>query len=254
MRAVDRQQSLRGRDRCIRFQIFLQHRLGDAASTVAQAFALGIAAMCRSSDRSRPDPPAGRHPAAPATPVAPRLPASPPRRRSTRRPGRKVRWSRVIIRMSVSAGDSASSKPVDFLPQRRPRLLLRPAAPELFGESAAQHRSWRGHSDTRQQRSGLAAGRQHALAANGPGFHLADQPQPHDDMVKCVGRVGRTVPRPDRWYRLSIISPSGPTRKVAKRKQAIMPALCNTSDLLSSTSHGHAGRAATVGLGGRCGP
>ena len=86
---------------------------------------------------------------------------------------------------------------MNFLPQRRSRLLLRSAAPQLFGETAAQHRPWRRQGDTGQQRSGLASGRQNTLATDGPSFHLANQPQPHNNMVERVG--GSRQCRDPRW-------------------------------------------------------
>ena len=66
---------------------------------------------------------------------------------------------------------------MDFLPQRRPRLFFRPTAPELLRQPAAQHRPGRRHRDAGQQRAGLAPSRQDVFAADGPGFHLANQPQ-----------------------------------------------------------------------------
>src|SRR6476620_38382 len=72
---------------------------------------------------------------------------------------------------------------MDFLSQRGTGLFLGTAAPELFGKTSAQHRPRVGQGDHGEQGTRLAAAGQDALAAHRPGFHLANQPQPHDDLI-----------------------------------------------------------------------
>ena len=50
-------------------------------------------------------------------------------------------------------------QPVNLLPQRRPRLLLGPPAPEQFGEAAAQGRPRSRQRDGGEERAGFASGR-----------------------------------------------------------------------------------------------
>ena len=77
---------------------------------------------------------------------------------------------------------------MDLLAQRGAGLLLRPAAPQQFGQPAAQRGARRRQGDHREQRAGLAPSRQHALAGQRPGFHLADQPQPDHDLHRRARR------------------------------------------------------------------
>jgi hypothetical protein len=71
-------------------------------------------------------------------------------------------------------------KAMNFLTQRGPGLLLRPAAPEQFRQSPAQCGARRRQRYNGQQRSGLSALWQYILAGERPCLHLADQSQTHN--------------------------------------------------------------------------
>ena len=186
VRPVDRQQSLCRGDRGIGFQFALQHRLGDAARTVAQPFAFVV----------QPGVKIGVDPVQIFQQVAVQ------QRQGVRLQGGRphhlfhIDPNRAGTQHQLVAGDDQHlgfrrrqriQQPMDFLTQRGSGLLFRTPAPKLFGQTAAQHRAGCGHGDGRQQGAGFPAGGQHAFAANRPGFHLADQAQPHDDVVQRVG-------------------------------------------------------------------
>jgi hypothetical protein len=67
---------------------------------------------------------------------------------------------------------------VDFLPQRGPRLLLWPMAPQSVSYPAAQ--CWPRSRQRRngKQRACLAPRRQDVRVGKSPGIHMSHQPQP----------------------------------------------------------------------------
>ena len=178
VRAVDRQQLLRRGDHRVRVGLLAQQVLGQHAGAVAQPLALA----------GEPGVEGGID----AVQVLQQVAVQQRQRRRLVGRGAQhlldVDPHRAGAQHQVVAVDRQDlradrrhrlEQPVDFLAQRGARLLLRPAAPQQFGQPAAQHRPRRGQRQHRQQRPRLAAGRQHAFAGERPGFHLADQAQPH---------------------------------------------------------------------------
>ena len=136
------------------------------AGTVAHPLPLGGQPGVEGRDRRRPGPRAARRPAATATPDWSVVARSTSSTSTHTSPG---------TQREVVAGDREDlgprrrkrlQQPVDLLAQRGTRLLLGPAAPQQFGETAAQRGPRRRQRDDGQQRAGLAPGRQHVLAGD----------------------------------------------------------------------------------------
>ncbi len=179
MRPVDLQQPLRRRDRRFRLGLLAQQRLGDACGHGRAAARVPRRARRRRSGRSRPDPPAGRRPAATATrgwSVVARITSSTSTQTAPGAQRQVVAGDLHDLR--GPAGDSVSSS--RWISCRSDARACS-SGRRLHSSSASLPRSaGRGERqrDDRQQRPRLAPGRQHVFAGERPGFHLADQPQP----------------------------------------------------------------------------
>ena len=187
MRAVDRQQLVRGRDRLLRVGLFAQQVLRQHAGPVGQPLALA----------GEPGVEGGIDPVQILQQVAVQQRQRPrPVRRCAQhlfdvdpdRAGPQHQMVATDRQRARADRRHRLAEPVDFLPQRGARLLVGAAAPEQFGHFAAQHRARRGQRQHRQQRPRFASGRQHGLAGERPGFHLADQAQTYQNRVTVHAR------------------------------------------------------------------
>ena len=176
MRTVDLQQALGRRDRRFGLVRLAQQRLGDVAGAIAQPLTLGR----QPGVEGRVDP----------VQILQQVAIQQGQRRGLVGGGAHhlihVHPHRAGAQRQVVSGDlhdlcpggrQSLQQAMDFLPQRRPRLFLRPSAPEQFGESAAQGGAGSRQGDDRKQGASLASGRQYVFAGDRPGFHLADQTQ-----------------------------------------------------------------------------
>ena len=137
MRAIDLQQALRRRDRRLRLDLLAQQRFGDRAGTVAQPLALG----------GQPGVEGGID----AVQILQQIAVQ--QRQRGRLVGRRphhllhVHPDHAGTQREVVAGHRQNlgprrrqclEQPMNFLAQRGPRLLLRPAAPQQLGQAPAQ--------------------------------------------------------------------------------------------------------------------
>jgi hypothetical protein len=188
--AVDRQQALRRRDRRIRIFLLAQQLFGQVAAAVAQALAFGgePGVECRVG----------------AVEILQQV-AVQQRQRGRlldRRahdlldidPGRAGGEREVVTgddQNLVGTGRGQHfQQAMDLLAEGGARLFFRSAAPQQLGKTPAQGRARGGKRDHGQERAGFAPGRQDALGADGPGLHLADQPQPEDNRTRLYNRSG----------------------------------------------------------------
>ena len=189
MRPVDLQQALRRRDGRLGLARFAQQRLGDVAGTVAQALALGG----QPGVEGRIDAVQVLQQVAVEQRQRGRLVGGGPHHLLHVHPDGAGAQRQVVagdLHDLAAGGRQRLQQPVDFLPQRGARLLLRPAAPEQFGEPAAQGGARGGQRHDGQQGARLASGGQHVFAGDRPGFHLADQAQAQHHLPGGAGLRG----------------------------------------------------------------
>ena len=191
MRAVDLQQALRRRDRRLRARSIRaaapRRRCGHGRAAARARWSSQASKVGSMPSRSSSRSPSSSDSEAGWSVVA-RITSSTSTQTA---PERSDRWSRVTCMISAAGRRQRLQQAVDFLPQRGPRLLLRPAAPEQFREPAAQRGARGGQRHHGEQGARLASGRQDVLAGDRPGFHLADQTQAQHHLSRWTGLRGR---------------------------------------------------------------
>ncbi len=189
MGAIDREQALRGGDQGVGIVLLSQEVLAESAATVAQTLPF----------RGEP----GVEGRIGAVEVFQKI-AVQQRQRGRLLHGRTHHLLHVHPggagpKGEVVAGDlqhvGASGREhlqqaVNFLAERRPGLLLRPAAPQQFREAPSQGGSRRGHRDDGQKGFRLTSPRQDVLRSERPGLHLADEPETENDRTRQDRRQG----------------------------------------------------------------
>ena len=156
---IDLQQPLRRRNRRLRLHLLAQQRLGDGAGTISHPLALGG----QPGVEGRVDAVQVLQQVAVQQGQRRRLVGGRPHDLLHIHPDHSGTQRQVIARHHQDLGPGRGErfeKAMYLLTERSTSLFLRTTAPQQFRQSATQRGTRRSQGDHREQRAGLAAGRQ----------------------------------------------------------------------------------------------